>query len=48
MVYWPPGMEEWLRPAKRVAKEKDEIVEGKTKIMQAKKEKLTEVLRNGH
>lgn len=19
-VYWPPGMEEWLRPAKRVAK----------------------------
>lgn len=22
-VYWPPGMEEWLRPAKRVAKKKD-------------------------
>lgn len=39
-------MEEWLKPAKRVAK-KDESVEGKTKIMQAKKEKSTEVLRNG-
>lgn len=22
-VYWPPGMEEWLRPAKRVVKQKD-------------------------
>lgn len=45
-AYWPPGMEEWLRPAKRVAKKKDESVEGKTKIMQAKKEKSIEVLRN--
>lgn len=24
-VYWPPGMEEWLRPAKRIAKIKDEV-----------------------
>ncbi|KAL5403181.1 hypothetical protein PMIN04_012869 [Paraphaeosphaeria minitans] len=23
-VYWPPGMEDWLRPAKRVVKKKDE------------------------
>jgi len=46
-VYWPPGMEEWLRPARRVAKKKGESVEGKTKIMQVKKEKSTEVLRNG-
>lgn len=23
-VYWPPGMEEWLRPAKRVVKKKDD------------------------
>ncbi|KAI9749133.1 MAG: UV-damage endonuclease [Chaenotheca gracillima] len=29
-VYWPPGMEEWLRPPKRVVKKKDaEAVEGK-------------------
>ena len=40
-------MEEWLRPAKRVAKKKDESVEGKTKLMQAKMGKSTEVLRNG-
>lgn len=24
-VYWPPGMEDWLRPAKRIVKKKDEI-----------------------
>lgn len=23
-VYWPPGMEEWLRPAKRIVKRKDD------------------------
>jgi hypothetical protein len=46
-VYWPPGMEEWLRPAKRAAKKKDESVKGETRIMQAKKEKSAEVLRNG-
>lgn len=39
-------MEEWLRPAKRVAEKKGESIEGKIKIMQAKKEKSTEVLRN--
>ena len=26
-VYWPPGMEEWLRPVKRVVKKKDEAEE---------------------
>ena len=39
-------MEEWLRPAKRVAEKKGESIEGKIKIMQAKKGKSTEVLRN--
>lgn len=24
-VYWPPGMEEWLRPAERAPKSKDEV-----------------------
>lgn len=46
-AHWPPGIKEWLRPAKRVAGKKDESVEGKVKTMQAKKEKSTEVLRNG-
>ncbi|MCJ1248906.1 UV-damage endonuclease [Trapelia coarctata] len=26
-VYWPPGMEEWLRPVKRVVKKKDGVEE---------------------
>lgn len=46
-AHWLPGMEEWPRPAKRAAKKKDESVEEKAKIMQAKKEKSTEELRNG-
>lgn len=24
-VYWPPGMEEWLRPPKRIVKKKDQV-----------------------
>lgn len=46
-AYWPPGMEEWLRPAKRVIKKKDEGTKGKTKVTAAKKENTTEVLQNG-
>lgn len=29
-VYWPPGMEHWLRPVKRVVKPKEPKVEGET------------------
>ncbi|KAI9703802.1 MAG: hypothetical protein M1836_007572 [Candelina mexicana] len=40
-VYWPPGMEDWLRPVKRVVKKKDpsEIGEAKEKLTPAKKRK---------
>ncbi|KAF2839730.1 UV-endonuclease UvdE [Patellaria atrata CBS 101060] len=31
-VYWPPGMEEWLRPVKRVLKRKDEDEAGKKSV----------------
>ena len=36
-VYWPPGMEDWLRPVKRVIKKKDP--EEKEKLTPAKKRK---------
>ncbi|MCJ1473259.1 UV-damage endonuclease [Lambiella insularis] len=28
-VYWPPGMEDWLRPVKKIVKKKDSTVPGK-------------------
>lgn len=31
-VYWPPGMEEWLRPKKREVKKKDPVEKTPTKI----------------
>ncbi|KZF19542.1 UV-endonuclease UvdE [Xylona heveae TC161] len=41
-VYWPPGMEDWLRPPKRVTKKKDTKDEGDTpKATPAKKRKNT-------
>lgn len=36
-VYWPPGMEHWLRPAKRVVKKKEETVT----VLAKKKRKIT-------
>ena len=39
-VYWPPGMEHWLRPVKRVIKPKDP--EAKDKMTPAKKRKAAE------
>lgn len=36
-VYWPPGMEEWLRPVKRVVKPKED---GPKKLTPAQKKKL--------
>ena len=39
-VYWPPGMEDWLRPVKRVVKKKDPAE--KEKITPAKKRKAAE------
>ncbi|KAF2090464.1 UV-endonuclease UvdE [Saccharata proteae CBS 121410] len=40
-VYWPPGMEEWLRPAKRIVKKKEAEVdaEGNAKLTPAQKRK---------
>ncbi len=40
-VYWPPGMEDWLRPVKRVVKKKDPAENGekKQKMTPAKKRK---------
>lgn len=38
-VYWPPGMEEWLRPAKRVVKPKDDSEAGEKKLTPAQKKK---------
>jgi len=38
-VYWPPGMEHWLRPAKRVVKKKEE-----TDMVQAKKRRKVTVV----
>lgn len=38
-VYWPPGMEEWLRPVKRVVKKKDPE-EVKSEQVTMKKRKL--------
>ena len=40
-VYWPPGMEHWLRPVKRVIKPKEPKVEGETdkKMTPAQKKK---------
>lgn len=35
-VYWPPGMEEWLRPAKRIAKNKSESAAVSTKKTRSK------------
>ncbi|KAI9834440.1 MAG: UV-damage endonuclease [Phylliscum demangeonii] len=46
-VYWPPGMEEWLRPAKRVVTKKDpddpNAAPGTTKKRKATKQELDEV-----
>jgi UV DNA damage endonuclease len=39
-VYWPPGMEHWLRPPKRVVKKKEEKV---SVTVKAKKRKTTVV-----
>lgn len=39
-VYWPPGMEDWLRPVKRVVKKKDPAE--KEKLTPAKKRKAAE------
>ena len=39
-VYWPPGMEEWLRPVKRVVKKKDPA--DSEKLTPAKKRKAAE------
>ncbi|TKA61193.1 UV-damage endonuclease [Friedmanniomyces simplex] len=39
-VYWPPGMEEWLRPKKREVKKKEPLEEGKSKA-KVKKEAET-------
>ena len=39
-VYWPPGMEDWLRPVKRVVKPKEPGEQGKT--TPAKKRKAAE------
>ncbi|KAG7006492.1 hypothetical protein G7Y79_00014g036670 [Physcia stellaris] len=36
-VYWPPGMEEWLRPVKRVVKPKAEKKDAESKATPAKK-----------
>ena len=36
-VYWPPGMEDWLRPVKRIVKKKDP--DEKEKLTPAKKRK---------
>lgn len=38
-VYWPPGMEEWLRPVKRVVKKKD-AADGKKEFSMAEKMKI--------
>ena len=38
-VYWPPGMEEWLRPVKRVVNKKDPSDGAKDKSTPAKKRK---------
>ncbi|KAI9722034.1 MAG: UV-damage endonuclease [Candelaria pacifica] len=49
-VYWPPGMEDWLRPVKRVVKKKDPA-ETKEKMTPAKKRKAAadaaEAMTNG-
>jgi UV DNA damage endonuclease len=37
-VYWPPGMEEWLRPKKRQAKAKDADEEGRPKTPRKRKD----------
>ena len=39
-VYWPPGMEDWLRPVKRIIKPKDP--DAKDKMTPAKKRKAAE------
>ncbi|KAF1991333.1 UV-endonuclease UvdE [Aulographum hederae CBS 113979] len=40
-VYWPPGMEEWLRPKKREVKKKDVAEEGvKPKLTAAQRKKV--------
>ncbi|KAI9684874.1 MAG: UV-damage endonuclease [Bathelium mastoideum] len=46
-VYWPPGMEDWLRPVKRVMKKKesDEVSEGKK--VPAKRKTVTEGVGEG-
>ena len=45
-VYWPPGMEHWLRPVKKVIKPKE--TKGDTKITPAQKKKAaTDVAKEG-
>ena len=39
-VYWPPGMEYWLRPAKKVVKPKEESEAGEKKLTPAQKKKV--------
>ena len=41
-VYWPPGMEDWLRPVKRIIKKKDPAEKEKEKLTPAKKRKAAE------
>jgi UV DNA damage endonuclease len=36
-VYWPPGMEEWLRPVKRVVKKKEKPEAGETPASKKRK-----------
>ncbi|TKA32882.1 hypothetical protein B0A50_01108 [Salinomyces thailandicus] len=42
-VYWPPGMEEWLRPKKREVKKKDPEDAAAGKSKEAKKNKAAEL-----
>ncbi|KAF2749035.1 UV-endonuclease UvdE [Sporormia fimetaria CBS 119925] len=40
-VYWPPGMEHWLRPPKRVVKKKEEEEKETTVSLKAKRKRKT-------
>lgn len=40
-VYWPPGMEDWLRPPKRIVKKKDDADGGAGTTTPAKKKRKT-------
>ena len=49
-VYWPPDMEEWLRPVKRVVKPKDPVAKAtpakKGKVAAEAKEDATQLVAN--